>query len=147
MKSLPEARIKRTRAVELAAQGMSYDEIADAVGYSHRGSAHRAVFKAIAENEAEDVELFQAIEMDRLDHYLTKVWSKVEEGDLKAISVALRISDARIGLLGLDRRTAPHEGPRALVLGGPAGCWRQGNPRRATECASEPVSLACGNVA
>jgi hypothetical protein len=30
-------------------------------------------------------------------------------------------SGARIGLLGLDRRTAPDEGPRALVLGGPAG--------------------------
>ncbi len=27
---------------------MSYDEIAREVGYSHRGSAHRAAFKAIA---------------------------------------------------------------------------------------------------
>ena len=35
MKSLAEARIKRTRAVELAAQGMSYDDIATAVGQGH----------------------------------------------------------------------------------------------------------------
>ncbi len=131
MKSLAEARIKRTRAVELAAQGMSYDEIAAEVGYSHRGSAHRAVFKAVAENEAEEVELFRALEIDRLDYYLSRVWAKVEEGDLEAISVALRISDARRRLLGLDCRTASHDEPRALVIGGP-GC-AEGNPGEATD--------------
>lgn len=119
MKSLAEARIKRTRAVELVAQGLSYDEIAEAVGYSHRGSAHRAVFKALAEHEAEEVEILRAMEMDRLDYLLTKIWPKIEEGDLNAIMVAVRISDARRKLLGLDRRTAD-DGPRALVIGDPS---------------------------
>ncbi len=119
MKSMAQARIKRTRAVELATQGMSYDDIAHEVGYSHRGSAHRAVFKALAAHEAEEVEMLRAMELDRLDHYLAKVWPKVEEGDLNAILVAIRISDARRRLLGLDRRTASDDGPQALVLGGP----------------------------
>lgn len=43
MKSLVEARLKRARALELVAQGKAYDQIAGEVGYSHRGSAHRAV--------------------------------------------------------------------------------------------------------
>jgi len=99
---------------------MSY-EIAAAVGSSHRGSAHRAVFKAIAEHEAEEVALFRAMELDRLDYYLSKVRRKVEDGDLSAILVALRISDARSRLLGLDRRTACDDGPQALVVGRPGG--------------------------
>lgn len=122
MKSLAEARIKRAQAVELATKGLSYDEIARAVGYSHRGSAHRAVFKAIAEHEAEEVEVLRTMEMEQLDHYLTKLWPKVEEGDLKAIMVALRISDARIRLLGLGRRTATDDGPHVLVTGRPSIC-------------------------
>ena len=44
MKSLAQARVKRARAVELAVEGHSYEEIAQRVGYSNRGSAHRAVF-------------------------------------------------------------------------------------------------------
>lgn len=117
MKSLAEARIKRTRAVELAAEGMSYDDIAREVGYSHRGSAHRAVFKALSEHEVEEVEQLRALEMDRLDYLLTKIWPKIEEGDLKAIGVALRISETRRRLLGLDRRSAADDGPTCLVLG------------------------------
>ncbi len=118
MRSLAESRIKRARAVELAAQGLAYSDIAQAVGYAHRGSAHRAVFKAIAEYEAEAVELFRATEMERLDYLQTKLWTKVEEGDLKAIHAALRISETRRRLLGLDRRNADDNGPTCLV-GGP----------------------------
>ena len=55
MQSLAQARVKRVRALELAADGWSYDRIAREVGYSHRGSAHRAVFKALEEREVEDV--------------------------------------------------------------------------------------------
>jgi hypothetical protein len=74
--------------------------------------------------------------MDRLDHYLTKMWSKVEEGDLKAIGVALRISDARTartGLLGLDHRTVfavvGALGPPLLRRSRFTACWRSGRDR------------------
>src|SRR5215208_4017942 len=76
MKAIAESRIKRARAVELAAQGWSYDEIASAVGYSHRGPAHRAVLEAISEHEAEEVELLRALELVRLDYLLTKLWPR-----------------------------------------------------------------------
>lgn len=122
MRSLAEARIKRARAVELAAEGRSYDEIAQAVGYSHRGSAHRAVFKAITEREVEDVDHLRALEMDRLDVLLRALWPRVEDGDLAAINTAIRITETRIKLLGLDRRGASRDEFAALVVGGPAVC-------------------------
>lgn len=119
MRSLAEARIKRARAVELASEGMSYDEIAKAVGYAHRGSAYKAVFKALAEHEADDVDVLRAVEMDRLDVLLKALWARVEEGDLDAINTAVKITQARIRLLGLDRPTPPAGGFAALVVGGP----------------------------
>ena len=120
MRNLAEARIKRARAVELAAEGMSYGEIAQAVGYSHRGSAHRAVFKAITEREVENVDLLRVMEMDRLDVLLRALWPRVEDGDLAAINTAIRITETRIRLLGLDRRTASKDEFASLVVGGPA---------------------------
>jgi hypothetical protein len=67
VKSLVQAQLKRTRAVELAGQGLSFDQIAKDVGYSHRGSAHRAVSKALAEREVHAVEELRQVELERLD--------------------------------------------------------------------------------
>ena len=67
MKSLAQARLKRARAVGLVADGKSYTEVAEAVGYRHRGSAHRAVFQALAEREMEAVDDLRALELARID--------------------------------------------------------------------------------
>jgi hypothetical protein len=115
VKSLAEARIKGTRAV-VAARGMSYDEIAAAVGYSRRGSTDRAVFEAIAANEAEDVEMFRAMELDRLDHYLTRIWSKVDDGACWDSSDSDRILEV-----------APHD---AVSSRSPPDEWSRRDARR-----------------
>ena len=104
--------------VELPVQGESHEEVAAIVGYPHRGSAYRAVFKAIAEHEAEGIELLRALG-ERLDYLLAKLWPKIEEGDLKAINASLSISDTRIRVLGFARRPGGSGGPEHLVLYGP----------------------------
>ncbi|GAA0989428.1 hypothetical protein ENKNEFLB_03615 [Nocardioides aquaticus] len=127
MKTLAEARLKRVRALELAGQGASYDAIAEAVGYAHRGSAHRAVFKALDEREVEDVETLRRIEGERLDSLLAALWSKIQDGEIEAILTALRITDRRIRLLGLDRKAASSEsdtGFAALVVDTTEGAER-----------------------
>ena len=63
MKSLAQARVKRVRAVQLLIEGRNYDEIARAVGYSHRGSAHHAVATALAAREVEAVDELRALEL------------------------------------------------------------------------------------
>ncbi len=127
MRSLAMAKLKRVRALELVAQGMSYDAVARAVGYRHRGSAHRAVFRALAEREAEDVDYLRAIEVARLDRLQAALWDKALGGDLRAIGVVIRIIGQRARVLGLDRACPGHDAPAGLVVGPP-----EGNPGQAT---------------
>jgi hypothetical protein len=117
MQSLAQARLKRVRAVELVAQGRSYDEIAHEVGYSHRGSAHRAVSKALAEREVDAVDQLRHTEIDRLDRLQASVWPKAMSGDVGAAHLIVKIIDRRIRLLGLADRERRDAEPRFLVLG------------------------------
>ena len=130
MKSLAQARIKRVRALELVAEGKSYDEIALAVGYSHRGSAHRAVFKALDDREAEDVDHLRAIELARLDALQVALWDRAMDGDVEAVLAVLRIMDRRIRLLGLvTSRSSGHASEETIAMVvGPL----EGNPEGAT---------------
>lgn len=130
MRSLAEARLKRIRAVELVAEGMSYEQIAKAVGYSHRGSAHRAVFKALNEREVEDVDGLRALESARMDRMLSALWSKIEEGDVDAILAALKISDSRVKLFNLDSAHSAGGTETSFIsmVVGPL----EGNPEEAT---------------
>jgi hypothetical protein len=131
MRTLATARLKRARAVELVAQGLSYDQVARTVGYSHRGSAHKAVFTALQEREVEAVDQLRAVELARLDRLQAALWQDAMAGDVKAVSAVLRIIDLRLRLLGLGRGvTTPTAGaaPSALVIG-PA----EDNPGDATD--------------
>jgi hypothetical protein len=119
MRSTAVARIKREQALRLAAEGLSFEQIAREVGYSHRGSAHRAVFKALEEHEVEDVAQLRAMEVARLDALQAALWPKVEKGDVAAIAAAVRIVEARArisGLVGARSRTT--HGPQSLVMPG-----------------------------
>ncbi len=133
MQSLAQARWIRTRAVELAIEGRSYDEIAREVGFSHRGSAHRAVYKALREREIHAVDDLRQVELDRLDALQSAIWEGAVNGDTTAAQVVLRIIDQRIRLLGLEQRRtevangSPYEYPNCLVVGHP-----EGNPGEAT---------------
>lgn len=130
MRSLAEARLKRARAVELAAEGKSYDEIAKLAGYSHRGSAHRAVFQALSEREVEGVEELRVLEAARLDRLQVAIWDKAMAGDLRAVDSALRIIQQRHRLLGLEqgREGRRNHDRSAHLVVGPL----EGNPKEAT---------------
>lgn len=119
MKSIAQARIKRARALELAGDGLSYDDIARRVGYAHRGSAHRAVFKALGEYEAENVEALRSLELDRLDELQVGFWNAAVSGDIRAAVAVLRIIDLRARLLGLYGPGGKSKETefRALVIG------------------------------
>lgn len=67
MKPLLEAYEKRVRAVALFASGLSYAQIAREVGFSKRGSAHRAVTKGLAMHGNETIESIRAAELGRLE--------------------------------------------------------------------------------
>lgn len=94
---------KRTQVVHLRRQGISFRVIAAQLGISVDGAYH-AFHAAMAERSADPVEVaeLRELENERLDAMLAGVWRKAVSGDTTAIYAAVRISERRSKLWGLD---------------------------------------------
>lgn len=137
------ARIdQRARAVEatrLRAEGVPYREIADRFGYPSENAANKAVLALLRRSEAEAVDDLRALDAERLD-YLTRVTlegiaaSAQSPNGLSAplVSAAVRISERRSRLLGLDA-------PQQVQVGSPVDI--EGVAREFTEIL-EAVAVA-----
>ena len=113
------AQWRRARAVELAITGASYRAIAVEVGYSHRGTAYKAVHQALTGRVADGVDILRRLELARLDALQTAVWDKALAGDSAAVNTVLRILEQRARLLGLGRERRPGPGtgqPTTVVI-------------------------------
>ena len=121
--SSPDRIDHRTRAAEatrLRAEGVPYREIADRLGYPSENAANKAVLGLLRRTEADAVPDLRALEAERLDH-LTRVTlegiaaSAQSPAGLSAplVSAAVRISERRARLLGLDS-------PQQVQIGAPA---------------------------
>lgn len=118
-RAVEEHRITMRRATvfKLRAAGHSYDEIADRMA-SDPTVAHTLpkpwsakvarsdalIYLDYLRGELQD-SLLDVVELEssRLDRMLAAIWDKVELGNFKAIDTALRISERRSKLLGLDK--------------------------------------------
>lgn len=97
------AAVKRAKVVEAVAEGATYEQAAQQVGYATRSGAYKAFWKAVEQREAEAVEDHRALELVRLDALQVAVWEKAMTGDLKAAGMVLRIIEQRSRLLGLEK--------------------------------------------
>ena len=95
------ASYRRTRALELRAQGKGYAEIAREVGYANRGTAHKVIAEALETRQSQDIDFLRQVESDRLDAMHAALWPLAMAGDALAVQALLRISDARCKVLGL----------------------------------------------
>ena len=88
---------------------MTYQQVAEQLGYANRGTVHRLVAQSIAAQELEDVAHLRHLESSRLDALQVAVWDAAMAGDLAAVRSAMNIIKARIKLLGLapERRVQP----------------------------------------
>ena len=112
------AAAKRVQALELAAQGMPYRQIAERVGYAHKGSVSRAVWHALDECTAAGAAEFRQVELDRLDALQAAHWDRALDGDVRCAQVVLRCIEARTRLLGLDQpATATAEATSVIAPG------------------------------
>lgn len=98
-----EAIERRGDALKLRKQGMTYDEIAAALGYTDRAGAYRAVQAALSAILEPAVEELRDVEGEALSQAQEAIWAKVIKGDLSAINTFLRISERRSRLYGLDK--------------------------------------------
>jgi hypothetical protein len=92
---------RRLRCVELASQGLTYEEIASAVGYANKSSARKAVVAALAAREVDGVDMLRSLEVARLDDLQKASWGAALSGDHRAVDRVLRIITLRSKLLGL----------------------------------------------
>lgn len=97
-----EAWQRQLDALHLRQQGLTYEQIANAIGYADASGAYRAVEKALIKTLQEPADAVRRMEKERLDKMLAAIWPKVEAGDLKAIETALKIQERRAKYDGLD---------------------------------------------
>ncbi len=96
----PLAEWRKDRAVELATQGHTYQQIADELGYANRGTVHRLVQQTLHAHQADSVGTLRALEVASLDA-LQALWEPALTGDLRAVGQVVQIVVARSRLLGL----------------------------------------------
>jgi AraC-like DNA-binding protein len=94
---------KERQVLELRRAGLTFDVIAQQVGYSNASGAYHAMRRAMQRtlNNAGSEEI-RELEADRLDRLQRFAWPQAAQGDLRAIESVLRIMARRARLLGLD---------------------------------------------
>ena len=100
-----EAKERAKKALELRKKGMRYEAIAQTLGYSSRGNAHKAVMKELellAKECREEAAQVRDLELQRLDDLFLAAWKAIADGSESAIDRALRVSESRRKLMGLD---------------------------------------------
>ncbi len=103
---LSEARRKkdatrRAEVMSLVMAGATYDQIAERLDVSF-GDVHGIISRVLREKPDTGVDLMRQVENARLDRVQTGIWREVLNGNSKAISSFLAISQRRARLNGLD---------------------------------------------
>ncbi len=110
-----------TKALELRKRGLPFRAIAKELNIS-KTHAHDLVVRAlteIREDNRKAADLVRDLEVERLDEWMTKLASRIDDGDCVAIKTALAISERRSKLLGLDApQRVEHSGTIALDTDG-----------------------------
>ncbi len=87
--------------MRLAAEGLTYQQIADELGYANRGTVHRLARQALEAQQVNSVERLRQVEVNRLNALQVGLWDAAVSGDVEAVNACLRLILARIKVLGL----------------------------------------------
>lgn len=98
----PEVALKWAKAIDLRRTGLTYDQIAERLGYASRSGAYDAVMGGLRATLKEPADELRALESERLDALLAGIWEQATHGDLDCLDRALKIMARRAALLGLD---------------------------------------------
>jgi len=106
-------RRRDSEAAVLRAEGMSYDLIADALGYSGRSAAHKAVQRALSDVVRQSTDEARVLAQQRLDGLRRLLVNLVTEtvlaprDTIAAARALLAVEEREAKLLGLDITAAP----------------------------------------
>jgi hypothetical protein len=93
---------KERQALDLRKAGVTFEQIANKLGYSDRSGAAKAVRRALTDTIQEPADELRRLECERLDTLLRALWPAAISGKWLAIDRCLSIMDRRARLLGLD---------------------------------------------
>lgn len=108
------------RALELRKAGLTYQKIADALGYANPMGAWKAVNSALKKTLQEPSDDLRKMEVERLDAMLFALYPSAMKGMQGAVDRILRIMERRAKLLGLDAPTKTD-----VTSGGKALNWKE----------------------
>lgn len=95
------ARYRGSVAVELRMQGMTYQELAEALGYTHRSAARKAVMRTIKERADMAVDAYRVQRFLELEERHRRSWVDALRGRPHAIKKCLKAADERLWLNGV----------------------------------------------
>ena len=98
----PEQLDRELQVLDLRRAGLTWQRIAQEVGYANHSGAYAAYKRAMQRTLQEPTDDLRQAEVDRLDRLQLAVWPKAMRGDHNAIVTCVRIIDRRAKLLGLD---------------------------------------------
>jgi uncharacterized protein YicC (UPF0701 family) len=101
----PEVIDKERRVLELRRSGITFDVIAEEVGYASASGAYNAFVRSLKRTLQVPADEVRQIEIDRLDKLQQAMWPQAMEGHPAAIDRIIRIMERRAKLLGLDAPT------------------------------------------
>lgn len=104
MRNDEQTQALRIRAYELRLAGNSWRAIGSALGVGHE-TARRWVKDHLEATELPLVDEIRKTEVDRLLRYLERLDARIDEGDDKAINLAIKISERLCKMLGADMPT------------------------------------------
>jgi hypothetical protein len=90
--------------MQLREAGVSFEKIAESLGYRNRSSARKAVLAGLKAARLEPAKLLRQLELRRLDKLWLRLWplAVATPPDSSAIDRLLKIMHRRAALLGLD---------------------------------------------
>jgi hypothetical protein len=94
--------------MQLREAGVSFEKIAETVGYRDRGGAYKAVMVGLKTTRLESAKKLRRLELRRLDKLMLQLWPKATGNppDLAALDRLLAIMKRRAALTGLDVSTS-----------------------------------------
>jgi hypothetical protein len=98
----PDVAERETQALALRRAGLTFDLIAQKIGYADPSGARAAYQRALQRIVYSDVEEIRNEEKDRLDIAQAAIWDQVLHGEPPAIHALIKIMERRAKLLGLD---------------------------------------------
>lgn len=113
-RAVEDAELTR-QCLELRIAGATLEEIGRAVDL-HKSNVSRRIRAAVASIPAEQAESLRSMENQRLDRMQKAIWNQVRQGHLGAIDRAIRISERRSRLNGLDAPQQVDLGVKAVDI-------------------------------